>query len=161
MCQHVCVIASVSSINILTSIYIIIQQCVYISVFVCLMNECVNLCVWVHDSISMILRILCVLLLRVDTHVWVSVTICDCMSGREYIPRIPCATPTPHHITHPSPMLVHSDIAKENTLRQTISTHWTRPGGANTGLDRKYQYSPPPTGCFFKGMSLYCSTFIH
>lgn len=83
-------------------------------------------------------------------------------AGGKIIPRVP-RLPTPQHTLTYTPQqncLVRSDSARANTLRQTISTHSTRPGGENTGLERKYQYSPPPTGCFFRGMSLYGGVFI-
>lgn len=72
--------------------------------------------------------------------------------------------PTPQHNTnthtHNQIRLVHSDSIRENTLRQTISMRSTRPGGVNTGLERKYQHSPPLTCCFFRGMSPYVGLFI-
>lgn len=49
-----------------------------------------------------------------------------------------------HAHTHP---LLYSDSGRANTLRQTISTHSTRPRGVNAGPRRKCQYWPPPTGC--------------
>lgn len=73
-------------------------------------------------------------------------------SGRKIqFPGFPNSPPHPtiqHTHTHSTKAVWFlSDSARGNTLRQTISTHSTCPGGVNKGLERKYQYSPLPTDC--------------